>query len=272
MDRTINIKIKGSHFTKDNRSAGVQYEANAKRLRIEFDGGWTGYAKTVTFWNAKGLNPVKRILTVDLCEDIAATHQIYALYIPGEAMTEAGMLTFVIDGYVDGARQRSLSGALEVEPAPRADDAAEAADPIPTKAEQLQAQIDGIIETIHTSAVAASTADNAAKTAKESETKAAASEKAATESKDSAEKAQRAIENMTVSGNNVPADSNAAVVEKTVDQNGAVNLHFNVRQGVSGVYVGSGDMPEGYNVQIDPNGDATSLEELRDALKAIWDA
>lgn len=28
-------------------------------------------------------------------------------------------------------------------------------------------------------------------------------------------------------------------------------------QGVSGVYVGSGDMPEGYNVQIDPNGTAT---------------
>ena len=25
-------------------------------------------------------------------------------------------------------------------------------------------------------------------------------------------------------------------------------------QGVSGVYVGSGDMPEGYNVQIDPDG------------------
>lgn len=28
-------------------------------------------------------------------------------------------------------------------------------------------------------------------------------------------------------------------------------------QGVSGVYVGSGDMPEGYNVQIDPSGTAT---------------
>ena len=25
--------------------------------------------------------------------------------------------------------------------------------------------------------------------------------------------------------------------------------------GVSGVYVGSGEMPEGYNVQIDPNGE-----------------
>lgn len=29
--------------------------------------------------------------------------------------------------------------------------------------------------------------------------------------------------------------------------------------GVSGVYVGSGDMPEGYNVQVDPNGEALEI-------------
>lgn len=32
--------------------------------------------------------------------------------------------------------------------------------------------------------------------------------------------------------------------------------------GVSGVYVGSGDMPVGYNVQIDPNGDSFSADDL----------
>lgn len=32
--------------------------------------------------------------------------------------------------------------------------------------------------------------------------------------------------------------------------------------GLSGVYVGSGDMPDGYNVQIDPNGSATDIIEL----------
>lgn len=41
-------------------------------------------------------------------------------------------------------------------------------------------------------------------------------------------------------------------------------------QGVSGVYIGSGDMPEGYNIQIDPNGEAsipggvTSWNDLTD--------
>ncbi len=33
------------------------------------------------------------------------------------------------------------------------------------------------------------------------------------------------------------------------------------KQGVSGVYVGSGDMPDGYNVQIDPTGDITAIPE-----------
>ena len=33
-------------------------------------------------------------------------------------------------------------------------------------------------------------------------------------------------------------------------------------RGVSGVYVGSGDMPDGYNVQIDPMGEVLTLEQL----------
>ena len=33
--------------------------------------------------------------------------------------------------------------------------------------------------------------------------------------------------------------------------------------GASGVYIGSGDMPEGYNVQIDPNGDSLSKDDLK---------
>lgn len=32
--------------------------------------------------------------------------------------------------------------------------------------------------------------------------------------------------------------------------------------GESGIYIGSGDMPEGYNVQIDPNGDAFTADDL----------
>ena len=41
-------------------------------------------------------------------------------------------------------------------------------------------------------------------------------------------------------------------------------------QGESGVYVGSGDMPDGYNVQIDPNGEGESLQDMINV--AIQDA
>ncbi len=41
-------------------------------------------------------------------------------------------------------------------------------------------------------------------------------------------------------------------------------------KGESGVYVGSGDMPDGYNVQIDPDGEGSTLEAL--IAEAMQDA
>lgn len=42
--------------------------------------------------------------------------------------------------------------------------------------------------------------------------------------------------------------------------NGTSSADLKGEQGVSGVYVGSGEMPEGYDVQIDPNGEAFDIE------------
>lgn len=41
--------------------------------------------------------------------------------------------------------------------------------------------------------------------------------------------------------------------------------YFDGKDGVSGVYVGPGEMPDGYNVQIDPNGEGESLQDMIDA-------
>lgn len=132
MDRIINVKVGGNHLSKDNKVAGVRGEANVTNLRITFDEGWDGYAKKVTFWDALGNNPTK-ILLEDKKEALVP--------IPGEAMTEAGNLTFVIDGYINGKKQRSLADELEVKEAPMDDNAAEPVDPTPTQAEQLQKMI-----------------------------------------------------------------------------------------------------------------------------------
>lgn len=155
MDRMIRVKVDGHHLTKDHRTAGVQHESNAAKMRIEFDPSWDEYAKKITFWNADGKKPVERMLTADLLENIAENTRAYRCFIPGEAMTEAGELTFIIDGYVDGKRQRSLSDTLEVEPAPYIEQADQPADPTPTQAEQLQVQIDALLGNVQANAIRA---------------------------------------------------------------------------------------------------------------------
>lgn len=163
--KTIEVKVTGSYLTKDSRSAGVQHEANVTILRIEFDESWDSMAKHVTFWDARGMNPVKRILTVDLLENLEESTRVYLCPIPGEALAEAGEMTFVIDGYVNGKRQRSFSAELSVTEAPYTAQAGEAADPTPTQAEQLQVQIDAVIEDIKEAVEIAETADEAKATA-----------------------------------------------------------------------------------------------------------
>lgn len=155
MDRIIDVKVNGYYLTKNNLCAGVQHEANSNRLRITFDDGWDGYAKTVTFWDARGENPVKRTLTTDLLENAAESTRIYLVDIPGEPMEYAGMMQFVIDGYVDGKRMRSIGDRLRVKEAPWEPDAAEPMDPTPSQAEQLQAEIDRIQSTIQQAAQSA---------------------------------------------------------------------------------------------------------------------
>lgn len=162
LNRLIEVKVSGNYLSKDNKNAGVQHEANVAYLRITFDEGWNSYAKKVTWWDAKGLNPVEITLTTNLLENAAESTHIYLVPIPGEAMAEAGMNTFVIDGYTNGKRQRSVAGQLVVKSAPYIEDADQPADPTPTQAEQLQEQIDAIGEDIRGAAAAAGSAEAAA--------------------------------------------------------------------------------------------------------------
>ena len=189
MDRSIEVKVNGSYLTLDNKNAGVQHEANVTSLRITFDPGWDGYAKKVTWWNAKGQNPVERTLTADLLEDILVSTRVYLCPIPGEPLTEAGWCTFVIDGYISGKRMRSVSGELLVKEADFIEQADEPADPTPTQAEQLQAQIDSILSDVQEDMQAAQAAADAAQSAQTAAENAEAAAKSAQTAAESAEDA-----------------------------------------------------------------------------------
>lgn len=147
MNRIIQVKVSGDYLTKDTDQAGTQHEANATTLRITFDEIWDHYTKSVTFWDARGANPVTRVLTVDLLENIEDAH-VYLCPIPAEPMAVAGKFQFVIEGYLAGKRQRAVSDELRVRPAPRVAEEMSTADPTPTQAQQLQGQIEALLPEI----------------------------------------------------------------------------------------------------------------------------
>ena len=165
MNRIIEVQVTGDYLTKDSDQAGVQHEANATTLRISFDESWDGYAKKVLFWDAHGENPVRRILTVDTLENVGKSTRVYLCPIPGEPMAVAGKCEFVIEGYLDGKRQRTVGDKLRVKPSPYTDTENEPTPPTPTEMEQFQAQIDFIIDDIQAAVQIAETAGEAKATA-----------------------------------------------------------------------------------------------------------
>lgn len=161
MNRIIEVKVNGDYLIKDSDQAGTQYEANVNSLRITFDESWDGFAKKVLFWDAAGKNPVRRILTVDMLENVKENTRVYLCPIPGEPMAVAGKCEFVIEGYVDGKRQRTVADKLKVKPSPSSETETEPADPTPSQAEQIQAQMESVLGSIQRAILAADVADAA---------------------------------------------------------------------------------------------------------------
>lgn len=271
MDRIIEVKVGGNHLSKDNKNAGVKGEANVTRLRITFDESWDSYAKTVTFWDALGKNPVKRTLTTNYLENIVESTRIYLVPIPAEPMAEAGTLTFVIDGYISGKRQRSMSDVLVVKDAPITDNAGEPADPTPTQAEQLQVQIDKIMDDIQDAVEAKNLAEAAHIAAELSVEKASQASTSEANARNYATKAEEAVGKTSYIGENgnwYAWDSLRCEFYDTGIK----------AQSGSTVYVGA-NPPSDAEVWINPIGDGNTIDLVYNSLsenaqsgKAVSDA
>lgn len=259
MDRIINVKVGGNYLSKDNKNAGVRGEGNVTNLRITFDEGWDGYAKTVTFYDALGQNPVKRVETVDLIEDITTDHRTYITPIPPEPLAIAGELTFVIDGYKDGKRQRSVSDTLIVKEAPMTDNATEPSEPMPEPYEQIQKQVDGMIDKVQQMYIDGVNSKQNAENAKASEENAEESERIA---KECAEIAQNSIGKVSYIGDNGNwfAWSDSGFYDTGVK----AQAGSTVRSGNNPP--DEADVPEDCDLYIDLNGDATS-EQIKEAVE-----
>lgn len=249
MDRIINIKVGGNYLSKDNKNAGVRGEGNVTNLRITYDKGWDGYSKTVTFWDAQGKNPVKRIQGIDLLEDSTKDLSTYITPIPPEAMAIAGELTFVIDGYAVGKRQRTIADKLVVKDSPITENAKEPTDPTPTEPEQWQEQIDAIKEDIQKGIIASNDAmlyrDEATSASDSAASYRDEAVEKANESKAYAERAEASIGKTSYIGDNGNWFSWDGVKEEFYDTGVKA-------QSGSTVYTGNNPPPEA-DVWIDPN-------------------
>ena len=220
MDKTIDIYVNGSYLRKNSNIAGVQGEGNAGVLHITFDDSWADMAKSVTFWDSRGENPVIRTLTADLLTDLTTSLLEYNVPIPAEPMAYEGKLTFIIDGYTNGVRMRSTQDNLNVLPAMIADAAAAPADPTPTQAEQLQTEIENLLGNVQKEAIKAQTAADAAEVsennAKSSETEAALSAEQAKISEESASSsASLALESASSAKENANTAKSAQTAAET---------------------------------------------------------
>lgn len=147
MDGIIEVRVGGSHLSKDNQKAGLRGEANVCKLRISFDESWDGYIKEVVFWDAHGGNPVKRTLTELNLEDIIKSTRVFLVSIPQEALVEAGEMTFVVEGRKENQIKR-VQGKLTVIYAPDSIEASEPTDPELTEIQEINARLEIIINEI----------------------------------------------------------------------------------------------------------------------------
>lgn len=214
MDRLIEMKVGGSHLWKDSNLAGVQGEGNVTDLRITFDEGWSGFAKSITFFDAKGRNPVKRNLTTDLLEDSAKSTLVYLCKVPPEPLAYAGNCSFVIEGYFKDKRQRAVETKMEVLAARETDDAVVPGAPTPSQAEQLQTQIEALMDDVQKAAEAAQYTAQAEQYAADAKASAEAAEEARQAAEDSetlsADNALRAEQALSLLGNSVEAAAQSA--------------------------------------------------------------
>ena len=152
--------------------------------------------------------------------------------------------------------------------ADRVDESVSSANTAAANANRAAASADASAATAMSAAGTATTAAGAANTAaSQAQAAKAAADTAASGADASAEQARTAAANAnTAAGTANTAASNANAIAQTVqakldagelkgEKGDKGDTGPEGPQGVSGVYVGGGDMPEGYSVQVDPAGD-----------------
>lgn len=155
--RYIDIEVANEYVKGAGVPIGAAGSYSDVALRIRFGDMWDGLGKHITWLDANGENPTIVYLTTENYED-----GCYTSLIPAEAKAVAGTVTMSIRGADNSKGTLTAKAEFKVLESVYDPDAEEAVDPTPTVAEQLQAEVDQILDTI---ADAISAADEAAESA-----------------------------------------------------------------------------------------------------------
>lgn len=171
--RIIPCQVTDEYVRGSGVVVGAAGSHNDVALRLVFGPMWEGTARSIVWKDALGGNPTVTILGTDLLE--AGEAEVYIVPIPAEPKAYAGDMTMTIKGaVVDGDTETSATltarAFFTVMESDWDEDAAESGDVNPTQAEQLQAQIEEIKDSIVAATQAATEAAASADAAAASET------------------------------------------------------------------------------------------------------
>lgn len=171
--RIIPCQVTDEYVRGSGVVVGAAGSHNDVALRLVFGPMWAGTARSIVWKDALGGNPTVTILGTDLLETGEA--EVYIVPIPAEPKAYAGDMTMTIKGaVVDGDTETSATltarAFFTVMESDWDEDAAESGDVNPTQAEQLQAQIEEIKDSIVAATQAATEAAASADAAAASET------------------------------------------------------------------------------------------------------
>ena len=175
--RIIRLGVRGDYVLGAGVEIGAVGSHDEVLLELDFRGSpvWHDTAKKAVFYDALGESPTTILLTTDRL--VPGETEVYRVSVPAEAKGQAGKCFLTLEGVITSGERETVrvvteAAQFDVLQSRRYEQTSDPKPLTPTQAEQLQAEIDEIKDTIVNAAA--------------SERNAAASAAAALESKNSA--------------------------------------------------------------------------------------
>ena len=193
--RIIKLSVKNEYILGEGVVIGAAGSHDEVLLELDFRASpvWHGTTKKAVFYDALGTNPTTILLTTDKL--VSGETEVYRISVPAEAKGQAGKCFLTIEGVVTNGETESVrvvteAAQFDVLQSRRYEQTSDPNPVTPTQAEQLQAEIDDIKNTVSEAKDSADAAEASKKAAAASEQAAAASEQAAKASETAAAKSE----------------------------------------------------------------------------------